>query len=329
MKIYEYRIIVPCTVDQYKIGNIYMTAKRSEEESKQVKGEGIETVNNEPFQNEKESGIYTYKIMHFKSRIPSFMRWALPDKYCHCHEKSWNAYPHYHTEYSVPGMGDDLIMNVDSYHVPYKNGEPIPDNLLELSEEDLAIRKVVYLDILDGKPKPEKDRDLTHWTCPALNINEEFSTLRLDKKARKEKEKKEKEAAKKEKKDKKEKKKDSGPESEPPEWTTNFQGEMMVAVKVVKIKFHWRGLQSMVEKFATTSFYHNLFLDAHRAVMSWADKWAPMSLEEVREYEKHVYEQNNALGFEKDDNKPDEEPPAERPAGVPSEPDSSEENENF
>lgn len=213
MKIYEYRVICPCSLEQYRIGSIYMTAKRSEEETKHTKGEGIETVKSEHFENEKESGTYTYKIMHFKSRIPSFMRWALPDKYCHCHEKSWNAYPHYHTEYSVPGMGDDLIMIIDSYHIPYKDGEAVPDNLLNLSKEDLAKRKIVYLDILDGKPKPEKGRDLTNWTCPELNVNEKFSSFRSSTKSKK---------------DKKE-----GGESNPPEWTHNFTGEMMIAVKEI------------------------------------------------------------------------------------------------
>lgn len=291
-----------------------MTAKRSEEESKQVKGEGIETIKNEPYKNQKESGIYTYKIMHFKSRIPSFMRWALPDKYCHCHEKSWNGYPHIHTEYSVPGMGNDLLMIVDSYHVPYKSNEPIKDNLLNLSNDELKIRKIVYLDILDGKPKAEKDRDLSNWICPQLGVTQKFSLYKPDKK---------------QKKDKKKDKKESSHDSKPPEWTQNFKGEMMVAVKVVKFKFHWKGLQSIVEKFATTNFYHNLFLDNHRAMMSWADKWVSMSLDQVIELEKQIYAKNNALGFERDENKPDVEPPAVRPEGVPSEPNSTDENKNY
>lgn len=297
MKIYEYRIICPCTVEQNKIGSIYMTSKRSEEESKQVKGEGVETVNNEPFSNEKESGIYTYKILHFKSRIPSFMRWALPDKYCHCHEKSWNAYPHVHTEYSVPGMGDDLLMNVDSTHLPYKDGEEIPDNSLNLSKEDLAIRKVVYLDILDGRPKPKADRDLSNWACPQLNVNEKFSSFGTKKLIV-----------------------DLYPESKPPEWTHNFKGEMMVQIKVVKIKFQWRGLESIVESFATTTFYHNLFLDNTRAMLRWADQWSGMTLDDVKEFERKTYEKTNQQGFEKDDDKPDVEPPSERPQGVPEKP---------
>ena len=301
MKIYEYRIICPCTVDQYKIGNIYMTAMRSEEESKHTKGEGIETLKNETFTNGNESGIYTYKILHFKSRVPAFMRWALPDKYCHCHEQSWNAHPHIQTKYSVPGMGDNLVMSVDSYFAPYKDGQPIADNMLNLTKDELSIRKVVYIDILDGKPKPEKKRDLSDWVCPELNVTEKFSSYKPLKKSKKE----------------SKSKKEGGSESRPPDWTTNFKGQMMIAVKVVKIKFHWRGLQTIVEKYATTSLYHNLFLDNHRAMLRWADKWTKLSLEEVRKIESQVYQQTNEQGFEKDDNKPDVEPPIERPAGVP------------
>lgn len=299
MKIYEYRIICPCTVDQYKIGNVYMTAMRSDEESKHTKGEGIETIKNETFTKDNETGIYTYKILHFKSRVPAFMRWALPDKYCHCHEQSWNAHPHVQTKYAVPGMGDNLVMSVDSYFTGYKDGAPIEDNLLKLTKEELSIRKVVYIDILDGKPKPEKNRDLSNWSCPELMVTQKFSAYRPDKKTKK--------AAKKE----------GNLESRPPEWTHNFDGNMMIAVKVVKIKFHWRGLQSMVEKFATTSLYHNLFLDNHRAMLMWADKWAKLSFDEVRKIERQVYQQNNELGFEKDDTKSDIEPPVERPPGVP------------
>lgn len=285
MKIYEYRTICPCKVGQFKVGNVYMTAKRSEEESKQVKGEGVETVKNEHFTKDNESGVYTYKILHFKSRVPSFMRWALPDSYCHCHEQSWNSYPHVHTEYSVPGMGDDLFMTVDSYHATYKDGQPIEDNLLNLSKEELEMRKVVYLDILDGKPKPEKNRDLTNWVCPELNVNEKFSSYLPPK-------------------PKKNlftiEKTDPNIESKPPEWTHHFKGEMMVSIKVVKINFQWKGLQTIVENFATNTLYHNLFLDNHRAMMTWGDKWANMSDDEVRKMERQIYEKTNAQGFERD-----------------------------
>jgi len=46
MLIKEYRICMPITVEEYKIGQLYMIAKHSHEESK--KGEGVEVVENRP-----------------------------------------------------------------------------------------------------------------------------------------------------------------------------------------------------------------------------------------------------------------------------------------
>ncbi|OHT03878.1 Phosphatidylinositol transfer protein 2 [Tritrichomonas foetus] len=275
MKIYEFRIVCPTSVEQYKIGNIYMTAKKTEEESTVVKGEGIETITNETFSSNNENGIYTYKIMHFKSRIPSFMRWSIPDKYCHCHEHSWNTYPHFFTEYSVPGMGKDLVMTIESRHVSYINGEPINENLLNLNEKELKKRKIVCLDLLDSKHKwgEGKKRDLSKWICPKLGVHTPLQA--------------------------------ENPnilnESEPPSWTKKFNGEMMVAVKVVKLRFHWRGLQKIVENYAMKTVYHNLFLDAHKAMMNWGDEWGSMSFQDVRNYESRLTQQINNLEFNKDE----------------------------
>lgn len=304
MKIFEYRIIIPTSVEQYKIGNLYMTAERSRQETQQVAGEGIEVITNEPFSNENESGQYTYKIMHFKSRIPAFLRWALPDKYCHCHEKSWNSYPHYFTEYNVPGMGDEMVMSIESRHFPYVKGEKIPENAIGLSKKELKIRNVVYLDILDSRPKPDsKEKDLHGFVCPEAKIE---TPLQGHPKGRKSK------------------------ETGPPYWTDNYDGEMMVAIKVVKFHFHWRGLQSAAEKYATKTFYHNLFLDTHRQLMKTADKWYPMTLEMVREFENQVIAESKAKDFERDDDKGDDEItiPDKPPEGAdipPDEPSSSNE----
>ena len=81
---------------------------------------------------------------------------------------------------------------------------------------------------------------------------------------------------------------------------------MMVAVKIVKIDFEWKAFQSMVEKYATHSLLHNLFLNNHRDLMLWGDEWGNMTLKDVTEYENRIYSNTNALGFEKDDDKPDE-----------------------
>ena len=46
MLVKEYRLAMPLTVEEYRIGQLYMIAKHSHEQSE--KGEGVEVVTNEP-----------------------------------------------------------------------------------------------------------------------------------------------------------------------------------------------------------------------------------------------------------------------------------------
>jgi hypothetical protein len=59
MKIVEYRVPLPYSQTEYQIGQLYSIAILSKEES--GGGEGVEVVKNEPFENEKGKGQYTYK----------------------------------------------------------------------------------------------------------------------------------------------------------------------------------------------------------------------------------------------------------------------------
>jgi len=72
MLIKEYRIPMPLSVEEYRIAQLYMVAKFSRERSK--KGEGIEILVNEPFENENGKGQYTHKILHLGSHIPAWIK---------------------------------------------------------------------------------------------------------------------------------------------------------------------------------------------------------------------------------------------------------------
>ena len=265
MRIVEYRIILPTNVPQYQVGNLYMCAQRTREES--GNGEGIEILKNEPYDDwNGESGQLTHKILHFKSRVPGFIRWAIPDKYLHLHEISHNGYPHFHTQYNIPGQDDWFYLLVESQHIPYKKDEPIPDNLMKLSDEDLKERKIVYLDIINSNPKPEKKEwDMHGFICPEAGINVALQTP-----------------------------KNIRDENQPPEWTNYYDGTMMVCIKIVKLIFKWKGLQNAVEKYALNTVFHDVFLDSHRALMRWADKWYPMTIEDIRKLEEEL--QNEQIG---------------------------------
>jgi len=248
-----------------------MCAQRTRQES--GGGEGIEILKNEPYEKEDgERGQFTHKVMHFKSRVPGFIRWAIPDKYLHLSELSHNSYPHFHTLYEMPGMGEDFYLLVDSRHVEYTRENGVDDNLIGLTPEELAIRRVEYLDIVNGKPKPDKpERDMHGFVCPEAGVMNPLEAPR-------------------------------GIEdlTKPPEWTEHYNGPMMICVKVVKFHFHWRGLQTAVEKFALDNVFHNVFLDAHRDLMSWAKEWYPMTMEQIRELEARVQEEQRNQTFEND-----------------------------
>jgi hypothetical protein len=271
MKIYEYRIVLPTNVDKYKIGNLYMCVKRTRET--RGGGEGIEVKVNEPYENAEETGQYTHKIMHFKSKVPGFVRWAVPDKYMHLHEKSHNGYPHFHTEYELPGMGKDFYMLVESQHYPYNKAQGCPDNCLNLPEDELKQRKVVWLDVVYGKPDPEqKSWKLEGFTCPEAGITQ---PLAAPKKTR--------------------------DESKVPCWVQHYNGELMICVKVVKFRFKWLGLQTAVEKYAVNTAYHDIFLESNRALMAWAKEWYPLSIEDIRRMENELQEEQQTQHFDRDE----------------------------
>lgn len=271
MKIIEYRVILPTNVPQYQIGNLYMCAQRTRQEA--GNGEGVEILKNEPYDENGETGQFTHKVMHFKSRIPKAIRWAIPDKYLHIHEISHNGYPHFYTEYKIPGQDDWFYLLVESQHIVYDKSTGCPDNVLKLTPEELAIRKIQYLDIVNSKPKPERPEwDMHGFVCPEAEVKTPLQTPinKCD-------------------------------ETKPPEWVEHYDGELIIAVKIVKFNFKWSGIQTAVENFCLNTVMHNVFLDSHRALMRWADKWFPMNMQQIRELEDEVLNEQKSQKFDKDE----------------------------
>ena len=117
MQIKEYRICMPITVEevrsvqdsfqfyadrmyfQYKIGQLYMIAKHSAEQSQ--KGEGVEVIENRPHVDPQHgTGQFTEKRIYISSKLPYWIRRMVP-KIFYVTEKAWNYYPFTITEYSV------------------------------------------------------------------------------------------------------------------------------------------------------------------------------------------------------------------------------------
>lgn len=242
-------------VDSYRVAARYMVIQRTVEETKG--NEGILIRVNRPFEEGELKGQYTEKTLSFSSRIPSMIRWAVPKDYLRVEEVSRNCYPYIKTEYMQPGMGENFKLTLESMHKPYPSG--FSENELGLTEEELAKRKIIYLDILNGKPAPPAKWDLHNidWEKVGLQAALEAPTGNYNPDA-------------------------------PPEWTQYYQGEMMIVTKVIKFNFQWYGLQTVVQNFALNTVFPNTFLDSHRALVTWGDHWRGMTIDDILRMEEDI-----------------------------------------
>ncbi|KYQ92651.1 phosphatidylinositol transfer protein 2 [Tieghemostelium lacteum] len=152
MIIKEYRIILPLTVEEYQIAQLYMVAKKSKENTKD--GEGIEILTNEPYEDAKSKGQYTHKVIYLaKDSLPRFASMILPASALQVHEKAWNAFPYCKTEYSCPFFGDKLVLSLESMH---KEGKGEIENALSCDADTLKNRTVDFIDI-SNDPIDSKD----------------------------------------------------------------------------------------------------------------------------------------------------------------------------
>ncbi|XP_050393715.2 cytoplasmic phosphatidylinositol transfer protein 1 [Patella vulgata] len=149
MLIKEYRICMPLSVDEYKIGQLYMVAKHSSEQSQ--KGEGVEVVRNEACEHEQHGkGQYTEKRVHLSSRLPTWLQSFIP-KIFYVTEKAWNYYPYTITEYTCSFIPKFSVC----IETRYEDNNGSSDNCLSMSVESLAQRTVDIVDIVND-PVPEK-----------------------------------------------------------------------------------------------------------------------------------------------------------------------------
>lgn len=142
MLIKEFRIPMPISVAEYKIGQLYMIAKHSHEQSGD--GEGVEVCTNEPYTDPKfGAGRFTEKRIHLSSRLPQWIKSLIP-KIFYVTEKAWNYYPHTTTEYTCSFV-PKFVINIETC---YEDNAGTTDNALNLDESQLTGREVDLVDIV-------------------------------------------------------------------------------------------------------------------------------------------------------------------------------------
>ncbi|XP_067259163.1 cytoplasmic phosphatidylinositol transfer protein 1b [Chanodichthys erythropterus] len=158
MLIKEYRICMPLTVDEYKIGQLYMISKHSREQS--GGGEGVEVVRNEPCTDHKHGdGQITEKRIYLNSKLPTWMRKFVPMAF-YITETAWNFYPYTITEYTCSFL-PRFHVKIETH---FENDNGCSENMF--GDDPTPKDSVCFLDILCD-PIPDKhykkSEDLRHW----------------------------------------------------------------------------------------------------------------------------------------------------------------------
>ena len=255
MIIKEYRIVLPMTVEEYQVAQLYSVAQASKNET--GGGEGIEVLKNEPFavstgiqpktpllNGKYKEGQFTHKIYHLASKVPSYILWLAPKGSLEIHEEAWNAFPYCRTVVTNPDyMKDNFVIKIESIHLPDR-GET--ENAHGLEQDKLAKREVVKIDIAND-----------HIDRRDYKPTEDPKTFKSEKTSR-------------------------GP-LVGPTWNQECN-PIMCCYKLVTVEFKWWGLQGKIEKFIHKA-ERRIFTNFHRQVFCWTDQWYGLTMTDIRALE--------------------------------------------
>lgn len=259
MLIKEYRIPLPLTVEEYRIAQLYMIAKKSREESS-GEGSGVEILVNEPYvDGPGGNGQYTRKIYHVGSHLPGWFKSLLPKSALTVEEEAWNAYPYTKTRYTCPFV-EKFSLEIETYYFG-DNGHQ--ENVFNLTGSDMRNRIVDVIDVV---------RDQLYG---ADYIKEEDPKLYVSEKCKR------------------------GPLTDTwlDDYWREVQGKsqplsngksLMCAYKLCRVEFRYWGMQTKLEKFIHDVALRKTMLRAHRQAWAWQDEWHGLTMEDIRKIEKQT-----------------------------------------
>ncbi|KPU75461.1 uncharacterized protein Dana_GF22606, isoform D [Drosophila ananassae] len=259
MLIKEYRIPLPLTVEEYRIAQLYMIAKKSREES-HGEGSGVEIIINEPYKDGPGgNGQYTKKIYHVGNHLPGWIKSLLPKSALTVEEEAWNAYPYTRTRYTCPFV-EKFSLDIETYYYP-DNG--YQENVFQLSGSDLRNRIVDVIDIVKDQlwgGDYVKEEDPKHFVSDKTGrgpLGEDW----LEEYWREVKGKKQ---------------------------PTGRNMSLMTAYKICRVEFRYWGMQTKLEKFIHDVALRKMMLRAHRQAWAWQDEWHGLTIEDIRELERQT-----------------------------------------
>jgi len=250
MIIKEFRVILPLTVDEYRIGQLYTVAEASKNQT--GGGEGVEIVVNEAF-NERshplvgnstyKTGQYTLKMYHLESKIPGFVRAVMPKGSMVLQEDAWNAFPYCKTVLTNPGyMKENMEISIETMH---KNDNGTTENIHRLPDAEWKTVEVIKIDIANDDIDK---KDYKEAEDPKKFYSEKTKRGKLTK-----------------------------------TWIDNAN-PVMTCYKLVKAKFSFKLISSIVEKMIING-ERRIFTLFHRQLFCTIDSWIELTIEDIRKIE--------------------------------------------
>jgi len=251
----EYRIAMPLTLEEYRIAQLYMLQKKSQQEST-GEGSGVEIIKNEPYQDGPGgSGQYTEKHYHVASHLPAWINSILPKGSIVVKECAWNAYPYTKTIFSTSLLPKFSI----TIETRFLADPGLTENVFDLSQaEQDEINYPTCVDHIDMCG--ERSTDLKEEEDPCIYKSKVTNRGPLPQSWLKD-----------------------IKETEPDQ-----RGGVMCSYKLCKVEFRYWGIQKRVENFIHDYALRKTMLKAHQQAWAWQDEWHHLSIDDIRKLEREA-----------------------------------------
>ncbi|OTN66278.1 putative Phosphatidylinositol transfer protein [Plasmodium knowlesi] len=165
MKLIEFRLAMPLSMEEYNICHRHLLAKVTEEDTTNtINGVGknnrmdvrkVVLFKKGTVHDENGKPVdYTFKRLNLVNKIPKWIQNFVDPKYCLVDEKSWSVDLNSKVLYEAKGFPKACVKIESTCHI----GHNTEDNVFNLSDELLAQRKVVLIDIVNDKIPPGEYR---------------------------------------------------------------------------------------------------------------------------------------------------------------------------
>jgi len=230
----EYRVLMPGSVESYKIGSVYSVVQGAKMTAETSGGkDSVTTVKLEPFEDEKlgRKGMYSFKLWRLDSYVSSWVRSLLPDTAMRLEEECWDCYPYVKTRITSPFLGDRFFLQLETIHL---QDAGTTENALNLPTDHLKKRSVEVIDFVNQKVQDKRYNNADEDPLQQNLKKYQWANIKED-------------------------------------WVKTCP-QIMCAYKLVTTKFKYPGFQNRVEAFILDS-QRDIILRFHKLIYKWADEW--------------------------------------------------------